>query len=170
MPDNNLEIALGAILFVAAEPVPVERLAEATSSTVDTVTAALSNLQASMSNTGICLSVLDHKYRMVSSPQATQVVKKYMQAESNLELSKAALETLAIVAYRGPLTKSDIEAIRGVSSDTMLRNLLSRALIITAGKSSEPGKPELYTVSHTFLQHFGLTGLDELPELPEETE
>jgi segregation and condensation protein B len=168
MPDNDLEIALSAVLFVAAEPISAERLAEATDSTVETVTATLSNLQTKMNDTGICLSVLDHKYRMVSSPRAAQVVKKYMQAESSLELSKAALETLAIVAYRGPLTKSGVEAIRGVSSDTMLRNLLSRALITTVGKSQEPGRPELYAVSHTFLQHFGLTGLNELPVLREE--
>lgn len=170
MLENDLATALSAILFVAAEPISAERLAEVTDSTVDEVTTTLAKLQVSMSDTGVCVSVLDHKYRLVSSPRAAQVVKKYMQAESSTELSKAALETLAIVAYRSPITKSQVEAIRGVASDTMLRNLLARGLIVVAGKSAEPGKPELYAVSHTFLQHFGLTSLKDLPELQEETE
>ena len=71
------------------------------------------------------------------------------------------------MAYKGPLTKTAIEDIRGVASDTMIRNLLARGLIVEAGRSSEPGRPQLYAVSHTFLQHFGLTSSAELPPLPE---
>jgi segregation and condensation protein B len=94
------------------------------------------------------------------------LVRRFLQEETNSELSKPALETLAIVAYRGPVTKSQIEAIRGVASETMLRNLLARGLILEAGKSQEPGRPIRYAISHSFLQHFGLTSAAELPPLP----
>ncbi|HUD11849.1 MAG TPA: SMC-Scp complex subunit ScpB [Candidatus Saccharimonadia bacterium] len=167
MPESNLRVSLAAILFVSAEPLTVERLSEATQSTPEAVQNSLDELQSSMNTEGICLSVLDGRYQLVSSPAAAEPVKQFLQTESSSELSRAALETLAIVAYRGPIAKTGIDGIRGVSSDAMLRNLLSRGLINIAGKSSEPDHAELYAISHGFLQHFGLTSPEDLPPIPE---
>ena len=168
MPDPTLEVRLQAILFVAAGPLSVTDLAAATSESEDAVSQSLDLLEKSMQSGGVRLSQLDGQFRLVTAPEVASIVRKYLQDESSSDLSKPALETLAIVAYRGPLTKSAIEAIRGVASDTMLRNLQARGLINEAGKSQEPGRPVLYAISHAFLQHFGLTNSAELPAIPEE--
>jgi segregation and condensation protein B len=167
MAEPSLRVSLLAILFVASEPLPLDTLAHATAESVDVVSKTLELLKAELSSTGICLAVTDKNYRLVSAPQASAIVRSFLQAESSSDLSRAALETLAIVAYRGPITKANIESIRGVASDTMLRNLQARGLITVAGKSPEPGHPEIYVVSHSFLQHFGLTSPSDMPPLPE---
>jgi len=168
MPDPTLEVRLQAILFVAAGPLSLDQLSEATTEPTESVGQALKLLEDSMQSGGIRLSQLDGQYRLVTAPEVAPLVRKYLQDESSSDLSKPALETLAIVAYRGPLTKSAIEAIRGVASDVMLRNLLARGLINESGKSQEPGRPVLYAISHAFLQHFGLTNPAELPAIPSE--
>ena len=167
MPELSLSARLQAVLFVATEPLSAERLAEITESTAEEAAAALAGLARGLKGAGLRLSELDGKYRLVTAPEAAATVRRFLQSESNSDLTRPAMETLAIVAYRGPITKSGIEAIRGVSSDTMLRNLLSRGLISESGKSDEPGRPALYSISHTFMQHFGLTSPRDLPPLPE---
>ena len=153
-------------MFVAATPLDARQLAAAIGAATTEVEAGLARLKTSLKNRGLQLVEHQSKYRLVSAPAAAPVVRKFLQNESNSELSKAALETLAIVAYRGPITKSGIEAVRGVSSETMIRNLHQRGLIVEAGKANEPGRPQLYTVSLTFLQHLGLASIRDLPPLP----
>jgi segregation and condensation protein B len=165
--DLPLAHRLEALLFVATEPLTANRLATATSADTQAVERALAELAGRLT-AGIRLSHLNGRYRLVTAPDTAGVVREYLQAEAKADLTRPALETLAIIAYRGPLTKSAIEHIRGVASDTMLRNLLSRGLIAEAGKSSEPGRPMHYTVSHAFLQHFGLASLADLPRPPED--
>jgi segregation and condensation protein B len=167
MPEPSLEMLLQAILFVASGPLSVDQLAQATGSSPESTQTSLNALETSMQTGGIQLSHLDGQYRLVTAPEAASTVRKFLQEESSSDLSKPALETLAIVAYRGPLTKPAIEAIRGVASDAMLRNLLARDLIMEAGRGQEPGKPVLYSISHAFLQHFGLTNRLQLPAIPE---
>ena len=167
MPDATLQQQLQAILFVAPGPVTIEELATATNAPAEDVNHELEILAAAFQDSGIRLSQLDGQYRLVSAPEAAAAVRNFLQDQANSDLSRPALETLAIVAYRGPLTKTALETIRGVASETMLRNLLSRGLIMEAGKSPEPGRPQLYAVSHGFLSHFGLTSTGELPPLPE---
>jgi segregation and condensation protein B len=162
----SLEVRLQAVLFVAPNPVSLEQLAAVTGEPSQAVQAALTRLTASLKPSGIRVSELNGLYQLVSAPEAAADVVRFLQDETSSDLSKPALETLAIVAYRGPLAKSQIEAIRGVASDTMVRNLLARGLITEAGKSSEPGRPALYAISHTFLQHFGLTSPKDLPPVP----
>jgi segregation and condensation protein B len=161
----DLPAQLEAILFVATEPLPLARLAATTGTSLAKTQAALAKLATSL-NGGVRLSEIGGQYRLVTAPLAATLVRQFLQDETKTELSRAALETLAIVAYRGPLTKSAIEAVRGVASDAMLRNLVTRGLIREAGRSDEPGRPQLYAVSHTFLQHFGLTSPADLPPLP----
>jgi segregation and condensation protein B len=155
-----------ALLFVANEPLTSKQLAAATGSTISEIAPALKQLRARLTG-GVRLSELDSHYRLVTAPEVTTTVGNFLRDEAKTELSKAALETLAIVAYRGPITKGGIEQIRGVASETMLRNLLSRSLISEAGRASEAGRPQLYAVSQAFLQQFGLTSTNELPPLPD---
>lgn len=166
MSEPSLDHALEAILFVATEPLSVSRLSQVAGADTATVEAALERIHSRLQG-GIRLSRLDDKYRLVTAPDTSDTVRAFLQDENKTELSRPALETLAIVAYRGPLTKTDIEGIRGVASDTMLRNLLGRGLITEAGKSDQPGRPPLYAVSHGFLQHFGLTSPADLPPIPD---
>lgn len=170
MPELSLSAQLQAVLFVATEPLSTDRLAEITHTTTEATMDGLATLGNDLDHSGLRLSVLDQKYRLVTAPEAATTIRHFLQSESNSDLSRPALETLAIVAYRGPITKSGVESIRGVSSDTMLRNLLSRGLICESGKSDEPGRPALYSISHTFLQHFGLTSPKDLPAIPEASE
>jgi segregation and condensation protein B len=165
MPDLTLAHQLEAILFVAAEPLSTQRLAAAVNQPPAAVDQALAELAVKLQG-GIRLSQLHGRHQLVSAPDAASLVRQFLQDESKIELSRPALETLAIVAYRGPLTKTAIETIRGVSSDVMVRNLLARGLITESGRSSEPGRPLLYTISHEFLQHFGLTSTQDLPAIP----
>jgi segregation and condensation protein B len=158
---------LQAILFVASEPVSLERLATATQHPPADVRSALDQLAKSLDSSGLRLSTLGKKYRLVTAPEVAAVIRAFLQEASRTELSRAALETLAIIAYRGPITKLQIETIRGVSSDTMIRNLLARGLITESGRSQEPGRPVQYGITHAFLQHFGLTSPDDLPDITE---
>jgi segregation and condensation protein B len=166
--EPTLDLTLEAILFTAAEPLTAAQLAAALGGVpVETVAAALAALSGRLSG-GIRLAEAAGTYRLVSAPEAAGAVRKFLEDTSRQELSRPALETLSIVAYKGPLTKLQVEEIRGVASDTMLRNLLARGLITEAGRSSEPGRPALYAVSHLFLQHFGLTSAGDLPPLPKD--
>lgn len=167
MSEFSLDSILEAILFVASEPLSDTALAAASARPVAEVTAALATLAARLSG-GIRLSEVGGTYRLVTAPEAVGMVGAFLADTNRQDLSRPALETLAIVAYKGPLTKSQIETVRGVASETMLRNLLARGLIMEAGRSSEPGRPQLFAVSHTFLAHFGLTSASDLPPLPEE--
>lgn len=165
MSKLSLAAQLEALLFVANEPLPASRLAELTTSDATAVSAALSELSENLSTRGLRLTELDSAYQLVTAPEADSAVRRYLEAETRTDLTRAALETLAIIAYRGPVTRSQLDELRGVASETMIRNLLQRGLITEAGRSREPGKPLLYTVSHAFLRHFGLTSLSELPPL-----
>jgi segregation and condensation protein B len=167
MAELSLSSRLGAVLFVASEPLSLPRLAGATEADEADVAQALTALQVALEPAGLALAEHQGTYRLVTLPAAAAVVRRFLQDESRSELSRPALETLAIVAYRGPITKAGIEAVRGVASDTMVRNLLARGLITEAGKSTEPGHPLQYAVSHAFLQHFGLTSTADLPPLPD---
>lgn len=156
------------MLFAAARPMSADELAAVVDLPADTVVNALTTLQRSMASTGIHVAENAGKYVLVTSPTAAADVRKFLQEDASADLSKPALETLAIVAYRGPVTKHQIDTIRGVASDSMIRNLLSRALIEEAGRAKDPGRPMTYRVTHTFLQSFGLTSTTQLPPLPEE--
>lgn len=169
MPNPDTTLLVEAILLVASEPLTASQLAAATGRPESEVTPALTTLAGRL-NGGIRLSELHGRYQLVTAPAAGPTVEAFLQAETKTELSRPALETLAIVAYRGPIAKSGIEAIRGVNTEAMLRNLTGRGLIEEAGRSTEAGRPILYTVSHNFLQHLGLTSPHDLPPLAAESD
>ena len=102
---------------------------------------------------------------MVSAPQAGQTIEVFLGLEATSRMSQAALETLAIIAYQQPVTRPQVDAIRGVNSDGVMKTLLSKGLIQEVGRAPGPGRPILYTTTPDFLGYFGLTSIDELPPL-----
>jgi len=161
----SLEALVESLLFVADGPVPVTQLANALEVTPREVEAALTLLAETYAQRGLRLQRSRDKVQLTTAPTAAEKVQRFLGLAASAPLTRAALETLAIVAYQQPVTRPHIEAVRGVNSDSVLKNLLSKGLIEEAGRSEGPGRPVLYATTPEFLQHFGLMGLTELPPL-----
>ena len=156
-----------SLLFVADAPVSIGRLAEALWATAGQVEHALAELENIYTERGLRLQRAGNRVQLITAPEAAPFVERFLGLEVRTRLSRAALETLAIIAYRQPITRPEIEAVRGVNSDSVLRTLLSVGLIEGVGRAPTVGRPILYATTFEFLQHFGLQGLDELPPLEE---
>jgi len=154
-----------SLLFVADSPVSVARLAEALEITSAQVERALSDLADVYAGRGLRLQRAGSLVQIVTAPEVAPHIERFLGLEARAQLSRAALETLAIIAYRQPITRPEIEAIRGVSSDSVLRTLLSVGLVEEIGRAPTVGRPILYGTTFEFLQHFGLSSLEELPPL-----
>lgn len=161
----SLVAQVESLLFVADAPVSVGRLAEALEVTPGQVERALAELDGTYARRGLRLQRAGNQVQLISAPEAAPCVERFLGLEARTRLSRAALETLAIIAYRQPSTRPEIEAIRGVSSDSVLRTLLGVGLIEGVGRAPTVGRPILYGTTFEFLQHFGLRGMDELPPL-----
>ncbi len=156
---------LEALLFVAQGPVKEEDLFTAAGLTPEQGADALIRLEAHLAEGGLRLQRLGRRLQLVTPAEAAPQIEQFLGLEVNLRLSQAALETLAIVAYAQPVTRPQIEAVRGVSSDSVLRTLLAAGLIEEGGRAETVGRPILFQTTFEFLQQFGLTGLDDLPAL-----
>jgi len=163
----SLEAQVESLLFVADEPVSVGRLAEALEVTPGQVENALGELGTSYAGRGLRLQRAGSRVQLITAPEAACYVEKFLGLEARTRLSRAALEALAVIVYRQPITRPELEAIRGVSCDSVLRTLLSVGLIEEVGRAPTVGRPILYGTTFDFLQHFGLGGLEELPPLDE---
>ncbi len=161
----SLEAQIETLLFVAPGTVSVRQLSQALEEAPRKVEKALKILEKDYESRG--LRILRHKgeLRLASAPQAAPLVERFLDLEATARLSAAALECLALVSYQQPITRPQIDSIRGVNSDSVLRNLLSNGLVEEAGRAEGPGRPILYVTAPEFLQHFGLTALEELPPL-----
>ena len=158
------EAQLEALLFVAERPLSRREIAAITGVDRETVDARLGDLEVTLAGRGIRVILSDDRVELVTAPEAGALIARYVGADA-VRLSPAAIETLAIVAYRQPVTKSAVERIRGVDSDYTIRSLLHRRLVVELGRSDAPGRPFLYGTGFEFLERFGLTSLDELPPL-----
>lgn len=165
MPQPDLVQEIEAVLFVSSEPVSLPQLVAATESSTQAVTTALEELDELLQNRGIQLVHAAGRYSLASHSAAAAAVERFLGANLRGELSQPALETLAIIAYRQPVTKTDIENVRGVASDQIIRNLIARGLVTAAPKDS--GGAKRYEVTARFLQHFGLSRSSDLPALAE---
>jgi len=169
MDEVELQALVESLLFVADQPVTASQLAKALEVAESAVEEALAALD-SMYVQGACgLRLQRHgkRVQLVSAPEAAGHVQRFLGLELSGPLSQAALEALAIVAYRQPVTRAQVETIRGVNSDGVLRTLAGRGLIEEVGRLEQVGRPILYGTTFEFLQHFGLRGLEELPLLEE---
>lgn len=161
----GLDALVESLLFVADSPTPVARLAEALAVKPHEVEAALQRLENLYAERGLSLQRIKDKVQLTSAPAAAAHVQRFLGLSATTPLSKAALETLAIIAYQQPITRPQIEAVRGVNSDSVIKNLLTKGLIEENGRTEGPGRPTLYSTTPEFLQHFGLNSLIELPPL-----
>jgi len=158
------EAALEALLFVAERPLSRREIASLAGTDRATVDARLGDLEVSLRARGVRLLVDGDRVELATAPEGGALVARYIGADA-VRLSPASLETLAIVAYRQPVTRAAIDRIRGVDSDYTVRTLLHRRLIVELGRSEAPGRPFLYGTGFEFLERFGLSSLEELPVL-----
>lgn len=166
-PILSLEAMVEALLFVADSPVSVGRLAEALQVTPGQVEHALDDLETTYAERGLRLQRAGSRVQLITAPEMAPSIERFLGLEVRTRLSRAAVETLAIIAYRQPITRPEIEAIRGVGSDSVLRTLVSLGLIDEVGRAPTVGHPILYGTTFEFLQHFGLRSLEEMPPLEE---
>lgn len=169
---KELEAAIEGILFAAGDPVPVERICftlEQDKETVESVCQKLAD-EYSFERRGIRLLKLDNSWQMCSAPEHAASIRKAFENRKPAKLSQPALEVLAIIAYFQPVTRAYIEQIRGVDSSYTVGLLLERDLICEAGRLSVPGRPMQFRTTKNFLRSFGLTSLEDLPELPSSTQ
>ncbi|NJD59744.1 MAG: SMC-Scp complex subunit ScpB [Anaerolineales bacterium] len=163
---------LEALLFVAAGAVLPAQLATALDLPLRVVENALDILEkqlaSEISPRGFRLQRHLGRVQLTTAPDMADDVERFLGLESTSKLSRAALETLAIIAYQQPVTRPEIDAVRGVSSDGVLKSLLSKGLIQEVGRAERPGRPILYMTTADFLQNFGLNSLEELPPLSTE--
>lgn len=164
-PKPSTAQLIESLLFVAGEPVTVSQLAHAVELAPDAVEAALDQLAAACRDRGVRLQRDGESVRLVSAPESAAAVERFLGVQPPPRLSSAALEALAIIAYRQPLTRAQVEALRGVDSSGVIRALLGRDLIAEVGRLESVGRPILYATTDEFLRQFGLGSLAELPPL-----
>lgn len=160
-PDALLE----ALLFVAQEPVSEADLFAVAELSTEAGQDGLKTLETRLADSGLCLQRMNGRVQLVTRPIAAPYIEEFLGLDVNITLSQAAMETLAIVAYAQPATRPQIETIRGVSSGSVLRTLLSAGLIEKAGRADSVGRPILYHTTFEFLEQFGLESVDDLPSL-----
>jgi segregation and condensation protein B len=166
-PHELTEATLEALLFVAEKPLTRREIGILAGVERSVVDERLGDLEVSLARRGIRLVASGERVELVTSPDAGALIARYVGADA-IRLSPAALETLAIVAYRQPMTKAAVERIRGVDSEYSIRSLLHRRLVVDLGRADAPGRPILYGTGFDFLERFGLTSLDQLPPLDAE--
>jgi segregation and condensation protein B len=165
----EIDALVESLLFVADQPVVVSDLAKALDVSSAEVEGALRALETHYQTRGIRLQRRRDQVQLVSAPEAGPIIELFLGLERSGRLSVAALETLSIVAYRQPVTRMQIEAIRGVRSDGVLRSLVRRELIEALGRAETVGRPILFGTTFEFLQQFGLGALEDLPAWDELT-
>ena len=163
-PGALTEAGLEALLFVAEKPLSRREIATIAGVDAATVDARLGDLEVSLRNRGVRVLATADRVELATAPGVGPLVARYIGADP-VRLSPAGLETLAIIAYRQPVTKAAVERIRGVDSDHTVRSLLHRRLVVELGRANTPGRPILYGTAFEFLERFGLESLDDLPVL-----
>ena len=169
MEDKEIKSILEAIFFIAGEPLSIDTLKGILEIDSTEIEQLVKELVAdyTIKNTGLLVAEVAGGVQMVTNPACAPWVKKLLSTAVPAKLSKPSLETLAIIAYKQPIIKAEIEAIRGVNSDGVVKTLLDRRLIKILGRKEVPGRPLMYGTTKEFLQYFGLKDLSELPTLKE---
>lgn len=164
--ETSIESRIEALLFVAPGPVTSGQLAAALDKNVAEVEEGLHSLEERYDqNGGLRIQRHAGRIQLTTAPEMAPHVEKFLGLDASSKLSRAGLETLAIVAYQQPVTRPQLDAIRGVSSDGVMKSLLSKGLVQEVGRAEGPGRPILYGTTAEFLQYFGLSSISELPPL-----
>ena len=164
---DRLKLIVESVLFVADEPVEVSALARIAEAGLDEVQEAIDALAADCHSRGVRVQRTESAVQMVTAPETMPYVERFLGVEEDHRLSHAGLETLAIVAYKQPITRHAIEAIRGVNCDRALASLRARSLITEVGRARSVGRPYLFGTTFRFLEYFGLEKPEDLPPLAE---
>lgn len=165
-----LSARLEALLFCAPGSVTVLHLANALGISTREAEAALEELETYYAERGLRLQKYRNRYQLTTAPELAELVETFLGLEVTTRLSRPALEALSIIAYQQPVTRPQVDEIRGVNSDSVLKTLLSTGLVQEVGRGEGPGRPILYATTSEFLQQFGLNSMQDLPplNLPEE--
>jgi segregation and condensation protein B len=165
LTDAETRAALEALLFASDAPLELSRIAETLELGPDQAAAAVSALREACEQPGRGLAVVEVAggFRLVTRPEWAPVLLRLQRLRMKSRLSRAALETLAIIAYRQPLSRPEVEQLRGVGAESVLTHLLDRRLVRVVGRKAAPGRPLLYGTTREFLEHFGLRDLGDLP-------
>ena len=169
MEQKKLTCIIEAILFVAGEPVNLTDLAHALDLTVSELIPALDQLkdEYDRGNRGMRLNRFGESVQLSTRPDYAPYIERLLQPVQKQSLTQAAMETLAVVAYKQPVTRAEVEQVRGVKCDYSIQSLMKKELIAEVGRKEALGRPILYGTTETFLAHFGLTSLEDLPPMPE---
>ncbi|MGB3701058.1 MAG: SMC-Scp complex subunit ScpB [Anaerolineales bacterium] len=165
---SELKASLEAVLFVAPVAVSISQLASALEISDAEVEAVLQQLGNDYQERGLRIQRHAGKIQLTTTPHVAETIERFLGLEISSYLSQAALEALSIVAYEQPVTRPQVDSIRGVNSDGVVKNLLHKGLIQDIGRAEGPGRPILYATTPEFLQQFGLNSLAELPPLESE--
>jgi segregation and condensation protein B len=169
MNDREAKSIIEALLFMAGEPLPFDSLRNILEIDRSDVERLVKELiyDYTINNSGLLVVEVAGGVQMVTNPSCSPWVKKLLSVAVPAKLSQPSIETLAIIAYKQPIIKAEIEAIRGVNSDGVVKTLLERKLVRILGRKEVPGRPLMYGTTKEFLQYFGLKDLSELPTLKE---
>ncbi len=171
MTENNTKAAIEALLFINEKPVMVEQIKKVFGHlSHEEIRGLLAELKSDYErdNRGVRLYEVAGGFRMIAAPDYVQFLKKLSKEQHQDKLSKPSLETLAIIAYKQPITKMEIESLRSVNIDGVIHTLLEKDLIRIAGRKNAPGRPKVYATTRLFLEYFGLNSLEELPKIEKE--
>ena len=158
----ELKSKIESILFVTGSPVSLAKLGKVLGASSDEISSALNELTSDYKDRGLVILKKEDEYQFGTNPENSALIEKLVKSEFTEDLTKAALETLTIIAYKGPLTRSEIEFIRGVNSSFTVRNLLLRGLIERI-ENSKDARSYLYKISFDFLKYVGVKSVEELP-------
>jgi len=166
---DRLAREVEALIFASEEPLSIQQLCEFTGSGDDSIHQALDRLNKTFSDQQHALTIIEVAggFRIATDSEFGDVVSQLFEGRKPGKLSRAALETMAVIAYSQPCTRMAIESIRGVNCDSAIRTLLERDMIRISGRMETPGRPLLYSTTKTFLEYFGLSNLDHLPRFDE---
>ena len=166
---KELEGIIEGILFSFGEPISINNISEALDIDKKSLQSVIDNMIGNYSSKdrGIQIIQVEDSYQLCTKPEYYEYIKKIVPSRAHSNLSSAALETLAVIAYTQPVTRSNIEQIRGVNSGSALTKLIERELVEVKGRLDAPGKPMLYGTTDEFLRCFGLKSLNDLPDIDE---
>jgi segregation and condensation protein B len=165
---DKVKATLESLLFVAQEPVELAVLARSLHLKEEEVEDALDSLAGDCRQRGLRIQRSGDLVQMATAPESARYVENFLNMDHHQRLSTAGLETLAIIAYKQPITRAGVEAVRGVNSDGAVATLLARDLVEEVGRAHTPGRPVLFGTTVRFLEHFGLERPEDLPPLPED--
>ncbi|MDD4894068.1 MAG: SMC-Scp complex subunit ScpB [Candidatus Omnitrophica bacterium] len=168
MPENNVKAVIEALLFASEKPLMLEQIKDALDNlATDEIRKNLGELkdEYEQANRGMRIVEVAGGFQMITAPVFASFLRKLYKGKRAEKLSTPALETLAIIAYKQPVTRSEIQAIRNVNVDTMVKTFVDKGLVRVAGRKKAPGRPRVYGTTRQFLEHFGLKSLDELPKI-----